>query len=220
MHALPRLNWLNLRLKRGIALISCLSAAFLIVDAEQILEEKLPSRVDFNFHIRPILSDRCFKCHGADANARKAGLRLDLEEGAFADLNTAGEKAFYGGDLSRSVAWMRITSNDPDFLMPPPESDLKLSGYEKVLISKWIEQGAEWQAHWAFVPPKIPSIPSPLKGSASPLIETRNAIDQFVQSKQLEQGLESSPPAEKVTLIRRLSFDLRACLKSQGSVWF
>jgi len=209
MHALPRLKWLNLCLKRGLALIGCASATFLSVDAEQILEEKLPSRIDFNFHIKPILSDRCFKCHGADSKARKAGLRLDLEKGAFADLKRAGEKAFVGGDLSRSVAWTRLTSTDPDFQMPPPEFDLKLSDYEKALISKWIEQGAEWQAHWAFVPPQKPSAPSLLKESPTSSVETKNAIDYFVQAKQLELGLEASPEAEKVTLIRRLSFDLR-----------
>jgi hypothetical protein len=206
--SLPTIG-LKLRLMRGLALFSCVSATLLGWGAEPLVERKLPSRIDLNFHIRPLLSDRCFKCHGSDASARKAGLRLDLEAGAFAALNAAGEKAFVKGDSSRSIAWMRIVSSDPDFQMPPPESNLALTSYEKALISKWIDQGAEWQAHWAFVPPRKPSVPKRSPLPSSPYAETKNAIDYFVQAKQLELGLEASPAAEKVTLIRRLSFDLR-----------
>ena len=209
MPALLPLQRLLLYLKRGVALVSCASTTSLGLGAEQAIEHTLPSRIDFNFHIKPILSDRCFKCHGSDAEARKAGLRLDLEEGVFADLKADGEKAFVKGDLSRSVAWMRIASTDPDVQMPPPESNLELTSFEKALISKWIEQGAQWQSHWAFVPPRKPSIPNLQNRSVSPSNEAKNAIDYFVQAKHLERGLEPSPPAQKVALIRRLSFDLR-----------
>jgi len=90
----------------------------------------LPDRVDFNFHIKPILSDRCFSCHGPDENSRKAGLRLDTEEEAFARLESGDGRAFHKNRPSKSVALKRILSNDPEEMMPPPESNLSLSAYE------------------------------------------------------------------------------------------
>ena len=103
----------------------------------------LPEKVDFNFHIKPILSDRCFACHGPDANKRKDDLRLDTEEGAFAALDSLGkDHAIVRGDLGESVLYQRLVSTDPEQLMPPPNSNLKLTPYEIALIGKWIEQGA------------------------------------------------------------------------------
>lgn len=165
--------------------------------------EELPEEIDFNFHIRPILSDRCYKCHGPDDNSREADLRLDIEEEAFAKLKESGERAFVKGSIGKSAVWHRITSDDPDFLMPPPESNLMLSPKEQAMITKWIEQGAKWKDHWAFSPPKPPKVPS---------IQTANIyneIDPFILAKLEEQGLKPSPEAEKERLIRRLSFDLR-----------
>ena len=119
---------------------------------------ELPERVDFNFHVKPILSDRCFNCHGPDKNTRKADLRLDIEEGAFSKLSS-GNYAFVPGNLSKSESLQRIFTDDPEMAMPPPESHLTLSAMEKATILKWIEQGAEWKEHWAFIKPEAESIP-------------------------------------------------------------
>lgn len=163
----------------------------------------LPDIIDFNFHIKPIISDRCYKCHGPDENARKAEFRLDLEEVAFAKLNVSGGHAFVKGNPGRSVAWERTISVDPEFQMPPPESNLSLSTREKALITKWIKQGAEWKEHWAFSPPQQPVIPQ-MEGPA-----IINPIDNFILAKLNEQGLSHSEEADKERLIRRVSFDLR-----------
>ncbi len=172
-------------------------------DVEQAYQN-LPVKVDFNFHIKPILSDRCYKCHGPDNNARKAELRLDLEEEAFSTLKKDGGHAFVAGNVGKSVAWQRITSYDPDFHMPPPESNLALSAKEKALITKWIEQGAEWKEHWAFIPPQEPEIPQDFPNNW----KAYNPVDNFIYAELKEQGLSPSPETDKEHLIRRLSFDL------------
>lgn len=163
--------------------------------------QDLPDQIDFNFHIRPLLSDRCYSCHGPDENTREAGLRLDQEEAAFAQ-QESGRPAFTKGNLTKSSAWQRIISDDPDFQMPPPSSHLSLSSYDKALIAKWIEQGAKWKRHWAFIPPIQPEVPAldPTSG--------KNEIDHFIQTKLKEVGLQGSPEATKERLIRRLSMDL------------
>ena len=164
--------------------------------------EQLPENVDFNFHIRPILSDRCFACHGPDENTREAGLRLDLESEAFAALDESNGHALVKGNLNKSMVWQRIISTDPEIQIPPPESNLSLSTEEIALITKWIKQGAKWKNHWAFIPPQKPMIP---KFSGKNL---QNPIDHFIQEKLIEKKLEPSPQANKERLIRRLSFDL------------
>ncbi len=161
----------------------------------------LPETVDFNFHVKPILSDRCYKCHGPDDNARKAEFRVDLEEVAFSKLKKEGGYAFVPGKVGKSVAWRRIISDDPDFHMPPPESNLSLTAKEKALITKWIEQGAEWKEHWAFIPPEKPEIPQ-LEGK---LI---NPIDNFVLQKVQQNGLSQSAEARKERLAKRVTVDL------------
>ncbi len=173
----------------------------------RVASNDLPETVDFNFHIKPILSDRCYKCHGPDDNARKAEFRLDLKERAFAKLKVTGGHAFVRGNPGKSVAWQRITSDDLDFQMPPPESNLSLTALEKALITKWIEQGAEWKEHWAFIPPQKPLVPlGEIPGVDNQLV--RNPIDNFIIAKSREKGLSPSPEAIKERLIRRLSFDL------------
>ena len=164
----------------------------------------LPAIVDFNFHVKPILSDRCYKCHGPDDNARQAEFRLDLEEGAFAKLNKSGGRAFVKGNIGKSVAWKRITSEDQEFHMPPPESNLSLSAKEKALITKWIEQGAEWKPHWSFIAPQRAEIPKDLPADWT----VNNPVDNFILGRLKEQGLSPSTEADKEHLIRRLSFDL------------
>ena len=110
----------------------------------QTVSLHLPDQVDFIFHVKPILSDRCFKCHGPDENKIEAGLQLHTEEKAFAALGENKDRqAIVRGDVSQSELVQRINTDDPEKQMPPPESNLSLSEYEKQLITKWIEQGAK-----------------------------------------------------------------------------
>ena len=168
--------------------------------------QKLPEQIDFNFHIRPLLSDRCYNCHGPDENSRKAGLRLDQEEAAFAPLLESDGQAFAKGNLTKSIAWQRMISNDPDFQMPPPDAHLSLSPHEKALIAKWIEQGAKWKKHWAFIPPIQPEVP--VLDANSTRDTEKNEIDHFILNKLKEVGLLPSPEADKERLIRRVTMDL------------
>ncbi|MEM7370247.1 MAG: DUF1553 domain-containing protein [Bacteroidota bacterium] len=175
--------------------------------APNSLEESafsLPQTVDFNFHIKPILSDRCFTCHGPDEDAREGDLRLDTEEGAFAALDSAGESfAIVPGDQKKSLLLHKITHLDPEERMPPPASNLTLSEREIALLKKWINQGAEWKAHWSFIPPQKPELPDSENN-----IWSQNEIDHFILARMEEEGLEPSDEATKTELIRRLAFDL------------
>jgi hypothetical protein len=164
----------------------------------------VPDQVDFNFHVRPILSDRCFKCHGPDANKREAGLRLDIEEAAFAALSDDPSKyIIVKGDPGKSELYHRITTSDTSLLMPPPSSNLKLSPLEIRIIEKWIRQGAQYKKHWAFIPPEKPEVP--LAGEKK---WVRNEIDHFILAKLREKGLEPNEEADHETLLRRVSIDL------------
>ncbi len=154
--------------------------------------------LSFNRDIRPILSEICFSCHGPDKKARKAGRRLDTREGALAESD--GVRAIVPGDLAASELVARIVSQDPDERMPPPESERKLTARQIAMLRKWIEQGARWEPHWAFIAPKRPVVP---KNS-----EIRNPIDAFIGARLESEGLKPSPEADKTTLIRRVSFDL------------
>ena len=166
-------------------------------------EYTLPDLIDFNFHVKPILSDKCFKCHGPDVNTRKAGLALHEENFAFAPLNKDSTRfAIVKGDTSKSVLLKVIKSADPNELMPPPTSKLSLTSYEINVLKKWIDQGAQWKQHWSFTPPKQKPIP---KDQSQWSI---NNIDRYVLSKLNQSGLEPSPKTEKAKLLRRLSFTL------------
>lgn len=168
------------------------------------LTSSSPEKVDFNFHIKPILSDRCFACHGPDDKARKADLRLDKEEFAFRVLDSIKHTfAIKPGNLKKSELYRRIISKEEDVIMPPPESNLHLSPYEIELLKRWIEQGAEWKPHWAFIPPQKASLPK--VGEAG---WPRNPIDYFVLACLEERKRKPSPIASKEKLFRRLSFDL------------
>ena len=168
----------------------------------EVVYHELPEKVDFNFHIQPLLSDRCYTCHGPDEATREADLRLDLESEAFAKLKESGGYAFVGGNPGASVAWQRIISDDVKEQMPPPESHLHLTAQEKALIHKWIDQGAEWKNHWAFTPPVLPAVPSIDSG------RVYSEIDQFILDRVGEVGMNQSPEAAPARLIRRVSFDL------------
>ena len=158
--------------------------------------------VDFESQIKPLLSDRCFACHGPDEKARKADLRLYSREGAFAQLD---DDLFVitPGKPQASELYRRITATDPDDLMPPPDSKRTLSAGERELIRRWIEQGAEWKEHWAFVP--LADVVLPALGQAA---WPQNEIDHFTLAKLRAAGVEPSPLAKREQRLRRLSFDL------------
>jgi hypothetical protein len=156
------------------------------------------SALAFNRDIRPILSDKCFPCHGFDSKQRKAGLRLDTKEGAFATTES-GAIAIKPGDLAGSEVWRRINNSDPDERMPPSKSHKSLSTHEKEAIRQWIAGGASYQKHWAFEPPVR---------SAAPTVATGNAIDAFIVDRLRREGLTPSHETDRETLLRRLTFDL------------
>lgn len=166
--------------------------------------EQLPEKVDFNLHVKPILSDKCFACHGPDQAKRKAGLRLDLSEAAFDELpESPGKKALVPGDLSHSQVFHRILSADPETVMPPPEFNVNLSDYEKAILVKWIESGAGYKPHWAFTQPEKREVPAVVANAV-----THNPIDNFILKQLTQEGLQPSPPADQELLLRRVSLDL------------
>lgn len=168
------------------------------------VEGIIPEVVDYNFHIRPILSDRCFKCHGPDGEKREAGLRLDTEEGAYAALkDSKGKHAIVPGDPLNSVVYTRLITTDTAELMPPPSENLPLSKYEIQLIEKWIKQGAKYKKHWAFITPSKSSLPK-VDDQKWP----KQPIDYFVLSAMESKGYSPAPEADKERLLRRVSLDL------------
>jgi hypothetical protein len=152
--------------------------------------------------VLPILSDRCFKCHGPDSAARQAGLRLDLPEAAKGELDS-GAIAIVPGKPADSELVERILSDDPAYAMPPEDSGKTLSAAEKELLRRWVESGAAYQPHWAFEAPIRPVVPD-VKHAQS----VSNPIDAFVLATLEEQGIEPAPRASKERLIRRVYFDL------------
>ncbi len=166
-------------------------------------EKAIPEVIDFNLHVKPILSDRCFACHGPDKNNQKADLRLDTEVGLFAALTEGSGHVIVPGNLQKSEVYRRIIANDPEVQMPPPEANLSLSPREIAILTRWIEQGATWKPHWAFIAPELATVPKPKRTDW-----VRNPIDDFVLVKLESQQLSPSPEADKETLIRRVSFDL------------
>lgn len=162
----------------------------------------LAAQVEFNRDVRPILSERCYTCHGPDETKRQSGLRFDTEAGAKADLG--GRFAIVPGDAERSEMIQRVTSDDPARRMPPAYAGhAKLTDAEIGVLTRWIEQGAAWQGHWAFVTPTRPQTPA-VSDPAWP----KNAIDNFVLERLDRQGLKPSAAADRRTLIRRVSLDL------------
>ena len=159
--------------------------------------------VSFNDDIRPILADRCFACHGPDSASRKAGLRLDREEFAKAPIGDRKTIPIVAGKPSESAIIQRLTSHDVDEIMPPPESKIKVSPGEVELVRRWIAEGANWERHWAFIPPVKAAMP-PVGQAAW----VRNEIDHFVLERIEREGLKPSAPAGPALLLRRLSFDL------------
>ncbi len=169
----------------------------------QAQETAMPDVIDYNYHIRPILSDRCFKCHGPDANKRKAGLRLDTPEGAYAAFkDNPSMHAIVPGHPESSDAFQRLITKDTSLRMPTMSSHLTVTPHEIDLIEKWIKQGAVYKPHWAFIKPVKSELPDADEDWV------RNPIDYFVYAKMAEKSLKPSPEASKEQLLKRVCLDL------------
>ena len=165
-------------------------------------------RVSFNRDIRPILADACFQCHGADEKQRKAGLRLDVSEIAIKPAES-GATAIIPGKPAESELIKRLLSSDDSVRMPPVNSGKKISPAQIELLKRWIADGAEYQGHWAFIPPARPAVPArPMADGRKPMAVIPNPIDQFILVRLDQAELKPSSNAGKTTLIRRVSFDL------------
>ena len=171
------------------------------------IENRMPATVDFNYHIRPILVQKCYLCHGPDASSRQANLRLDTYEGATALLKS-GNRAIDLKHTEKSMVLFRINHTDPDMIMPTPDSKLVLTEKEKELLEKWIQQGAAWKPHWAFISPEKQNTPD----------KNKNPIDYFIDREMKNQGLTPVEEASKNSLIRRVSFLLTGLPPSPSEV--
>ena len=160
-----------------------------------------PAKLDFTRDIRPILSDKCFTCHGPDEKTRMAGLRLDTKDGAFEDRKNGA--AVVPGSVAKSKLLTRISHENKNLRMPPASAGEPLSERQISLIKQWVEAGAPWAMHWAYEPPKRPTIPE-VRAKA----QVRNPIDSLVLARLEKENLTFSPEADRVTLLRRLTFDL------------
>jgi hypothetical protein len=186
----------------------------------------IPQVIDFNRDIRPIFADNCYQCHGPDQGKRKAHLRLDTREGIFDRRD--GLPPIVPGKPERSELYRRITTADASERMPEPKSGKRLGERQIALIKKWIEQGAQWQGHWAYIKPVRQALPgltaqggSQDEGGSRSARRTywvRNAIDAFVLAKLQQANLRPSPEADRITLIRRLYFDLLGLPPSKAEV--
>ena len=192
---------------RSISLNAICCAVFsivcwsVIVSAVTLYAADVP-RLSYNRDVLPILSDNCFKCHGPDSASREAGLRLDQTTVATAELES-GATAIVPGNPDMSALVERINADDEGMLMPPVDSGKTLTKQQKSILRRWIEEGADYAPHWAFVPPVRPSIPAPKESS-----RIANPIDAFVLANLEANGVAPSPPATKERLIRRVTFDL------------
>lgn len=166
---------------------------------------KVPDQVTFNAHIRPIMSNTCFACHGPDVENNLSDFRIDSYESATGPLPSDDEMhGIVPGDLVHSEVYQRIMGTSYGEQMPPAEFRHQLTDYERALFAKWIEQGAKYEQHWAYAPVTRPALPE-IKEHAD---QVDNDIDAFIVSRLEREGLEPSPTADKATLLRRLSLDL------------
>jgi mono/diheme cytochrome c family protein len=184
----------------------------------------VPARVvDFAREVRPILSEKCFTCHGPDAQARQRGLRLDVAEGPFAERGDFGGPVIVPGNAEESLLIHRVSASDALVRMPyrlglntpvmPGADEDALSPDQIETLRLWIDQGAEWQSHWAFIPPERQSVP-PVAGAEW----VRNPIDNFVKARLEQDGREPSPEADLLTLLRRATFDLTGLPPADGDI--
>lgn len=198
----------------GLTLLAC-SHSVDVPEEVAALADKLPETIDYNLHVKPILSDRCFKCHGPDKNKIEAGLQLASFDGATRTLKS-GTVAIDPGNSKGSELIKRILSHDPDEVMPTPKSNLTLTNEEKAILIKWVEQGAHYKEHWSLSPIEKPAVPSVgtsflARWGLTDDEQTRwvrNDIDRFTLTKMNQLGLKPSPEASKTTLLRRVYMDL------------
>lgn len=166
------------------------------------------NEVSYNFDVRPILSDKCFACHGPDEKKREAGLRLDLEAEAFKALKDHPDRhAIVPGKPEQSAVYLRLIAGDEDEIMPPKSSNLSMTEQEIAIIRKWIDQGAKFERHWAFARPRKRSLPE-VENEDWPV----NEIDHFTLAKMEAAGLEPNEPSDSEKLLKRLSLDLTGLL--------
>lgn len=175
------------------------------VESSEILisHNNIPETVDFNFHVKPIISDKCFACHGPDEKERAANLRLDTEDGLYQLTEELSSYVVDKKSPKKSEMLNRIFHENPSIVMPPPESNLVLSDYEKEILNKWILQGGKWKKHWSYNKPIKPQIPDVKNKSW-----INNDIDYFTLKNIEANGLNISSVEDKEILIRRLYFDL------------
>ena len=175
------------------------------VESSEILisHNNIPETVDFNFHVKPIISDKCFACHGPDEKERAANLRLDTEDGLYQLTEELSSYVVDKKSPKKSEMLNRIFHENPSIVMPPPESNLVLSDYEKEILNKWILQGGKWKKHWSYNKPIKPQIPDVKNKSW-----INNDIDYFTLKNIEVNGLNISSVEDKEILIRRLYFDL------------
>ncbi|MCY2958842.1 MAG: DUF1553 domain-containing protein [Planctomycetota bacterium] len=184
----------------GVSALGLLSVAARSTEVSKLVGS--PATVDFNRDVRPILADRCFRCHGPDADARKRGLRLDTEEGSRATLKS-GLRAIVPGSSKDSEVVARITSEDADEVMPPPSLHRPLDAEQKRILAQWIDEGAEYAEHWAYVPPRRSTTPV-----VKDAIWARDPLDRFVLARLEKEGLAPSPEADRAVLLRRVALVL------------
>jgi hypothetical protein len=191
-----------------IMLLRCLPLLMLAAAAP------VAAKIDYQREVRPILSDRCFKCHGPDEAGRKGGLRLDVREAAVKPAKS-GEPAIVPGKVEASELVARLFTADESEVMPPPETKKPLTEAQKQILKQWIAEGAEYQPHWAYIKPVTPPVPTaawtvqnPATGQTEHPAPSSNPIDAFIADKLHKAGLHPSPPAEAATLARRVALDL------------
>jgi mono/diheme cytochrome c family protein len=185
--------------RSALVLLACASVCCRLVAAD---DAATPKKIEFNRDIRPILSDNCFACHGPDRNKREANLRLDTQVGLHGEDGTAG--AVIPGQPAESKLMQRITSQDADLVMPPPETGKQLNSEQIELLQQWISQGGEFQGHWSFLPVAEPD-DAEIGRNAQ---RAAARIDAHLQRERSVRGLAAATEADRVTLLRRLSFDL------------
>jgi hypothetical protein len=201
---------MNIRSRTRLLALTALAVASLLIlsrgsaDAPKAAAPATPKQpsVDFNRQVRPILSEFCFACHGPDQKQRKARLRFDTKEGAFAELRS-GSYAIVPGKPDESMLLYRITAEDAETVMPPPKTGKKMTPQQIAILRQWIEQGATWTTPYAFTPPKKSPLPK-VSDSAWP----RNPIDHFILARLDTEGLQPAPEATRTTLLRRVTIDL------------
>lgn len=202
-----------------VALICLIGAAalfsFIYFSSEKANRASGAETISYNFQVRPILSDKCYACHGPDANKREAGLRLDIEKEAYKALkDNPKAHAIVPGKPSLSEVYLRVSTTDTSIMMPPASSNLPtLTEAEVTVIKKWIEEGAKYEPHWAFVPPQKSALPQ-VKNKAW----LKNEIDNFVLSKMEEHGLAPNEEADKERLLRRITLDITGLPPTPGMI--